>query len=219
MRAGAAWLVLRLSVSRRLHHAARAGATAVDGRASIDGLTASSRDSTADTRAAASGSRKDGRTLYTHGYGAANLEYGVPNTDSTVFESGSVAKQFTAAAIVLLAQDGKLSLDDDIQKILTGGSVLRRTADHDSQSADAHERPARSVGSARHRRTRPGHAGAFADDHARPRRPSENAQLPSGQRVSVQQHGIRARRRSSSQRVSGKSLSEFTRTASSVHSA
>ena len=64
------------------------------------------------------GLAKDGRTLYTHGYGSANLEYGVPNTDSTVFESGSVAKQFTAAALVLLAQDGKLSLDDDIRKYL-----------------------------------------------------------------------------------------------------
>jgi CubicO group peptidase (beta-lactamase class C family) len=61
---------------------------------------------------------KDGRTLYTHGYGLANLEYRVPNTDSTVFESGSVAKQFTASALVLLAQDGKLSLDDDIRKYL-----------------------------------------------------------------------------------------------------
>jgi CubicO group peptidase (beta-lactamase class C family) len=57
--------------------------------------------------------------LYTHGYGMANLEYGIPNTDSTVFESGSVAKQFTAAALVLLAQDGKLTLDDDIHKYLS----------------------------------------------------------------------------------------------------
>jgi len=64
------------------------------------------------------GLAKDGRPLYTHGYGAANLEYGVPNTDSTVFESGSVAKQFTAAALVLLSQDKKLSLDDDIRKYL-----------------------------------------------------------------------------------------------------
>ena len=64
------------------------------------------------------GLAKGGRTLYTHGYGMANLEYGVPNTDSTVFESGSVAKQFTASALVLLAQDGKLSLDDDIRKYL-----------------------------------------------------------------------------------------------------
>src|SRR5215217_3525867 len=61
---------------------------------------------------------KDGRMLYTQGYGAANLEYGVPNTDSTVFESGSVAKQFTAAALVLLEQDGKLSLDDPVRKYI-----------------------------------------------------------------------------------------------------
>src|SRR5438477_5845341 len=70
------------------------------------------------TPGCAVGLGKDGRTLYTHGYGLANLEYAVPNTDSTVFESGSVAKQFTASAMVLLAQDGKLSLDDDIHKYL-----------------------------------------------------------------------------------------------------
>ena len=61
---------------------------------------------------------RDGRVLYTHGYGQANLEYDVPITAASIFESGSVAKQFTAAAIVLLAQDGKLSLDDDIRKYL-----------------------------------------------------------------------------------------------------
>ena len=64
------------------------------------------------------GVAKDGRTLYTHGYGSANLEYGVPLTASSVMESGSVAKQFTAAAVVLLQQDGKLALDDDIRKYL-----------------------------------------------------------------------------------------------------
>ena len=70
------------------------------------------------TPGCAVGLAKDGRTLYTHGYGLANLEYRVPLTDSTVLESGSVAKQFTASALVLLAQDGKLSLDDDIRKYL-----------------------------------------------------------------------------------------------------
>jgi CubicO group peptidase (beta-lactamase class C family) len=70
------------------------------------------------TPGCAVGLAKDGRPLYTHGYGLANLEYGVPLTDSTVLESGSVAKQFTAAALVLLQQDGKLSLDDDIRKYL-----------------------------------------------------------------------------------------------------
>jgi CubicO group peptidase (beta-lactamase class C family) len=64
------------------------------------------------------GLAKDGKPLYARGYGLANLEYRVPLTDSTVLESGSVAKQFTASALVLLAQDGKLSLDDDIRKYL-----------------------------------------------------------------------------------------------------
>ena len=73
---------------------------------------------TPKTPGCAVGVARDGRPLYTHGYGSANLEYGVPLTDSTVLESGSVAKQFTASAIVLLAQDGKLSLDDDIRKYL-----------------------------------------------------------------------------------------------------
>ena len=61
---------------------------------------------------------RDGHSLYTHGYGEANLEYDVPITERSIFESGSVAKQFTAAAIVLLAQDGKLSLDDDVRRYL-----------------------------------------------------------------------------------------------------
>ena len=70
------------------------------------------------TPGCAVGLGKDGHPIYTHGYGMANLEYNVPITESTVLESGSVAKQFTASAIVLLAQDGKLSLDDDIRKYL-----------------------------------------------------------------------------------------------------
>lgn len=70
------------------------------------------------TPGCAVGLGKDGRALYTQGYGSANLEYRIPLTDSSVMESGSVAKQFTAASLVLLQQDGKLSLDDDIRKYL-----------------------------------------------------------------------------------------------------
>jgi len=57
-----------------------------------------------------------GQVLYTRGYGLANLEYGVPIKPDTIFESGSVAKQFTAAAVALLAIDGKLSRQDAVRK-------------------------------------------------------------------------------------------------------
>src|SRR5688572_32845774 len=53
-----------------------------------------------------------GRPVLTKGYGMADLEHDVPIRPDTIFEAGSVAKQFTAAAILLLAADGKLSIDD-----------------------------------------------------------------------------------------------------------
>lgn len=61
---------------------------------------------------------KDGKIIYSRGYGMANLEESVPNAPSTVFHLGSVSKQFTAFAIHLLVNDGKLSLDDDVRKYL-----------------------------------------------------------------------------------------------------
>jgi CubicO group peptidase (beta-lactamase class C family) len=59
---------------------------------------------------------RNGRTLVSNAYGMANLEYDVPLTPNTIFEAGSVSKQFTAAAVLLLQQDGKLSLEDPIAK-------------------------------------------------------------------------------------------------------
>jgi len=59
---------------------------------------------------------RDGRVAYTRGYGMANLDHDIVITPSTVFHVASVSKQFTAAAILLLARDGKLSLDDDVRK-------------------------------------------------------------------------------------------------------
>jgi CubicO group peptidase (beta-lactamase class C family) len=56
-----------------------------------------------------------GSPALTGAYGQADLEHPEPLTPATVFESGSVAKQFTAAAVLLLVQDGKLSLDDVIR--------------------------------------------------------------------------------------------------------
>ena len=59
---------------------------------------------------------RDGRLVYARGYGMANLDHDVVITPSTVFHVASVSKQFTAAAIHLLARDGKVSLDDDVRK-------------------------------------------------------------------------------------------------------
>ena len=59
-----------------------------------------------------------GRTMKMKGYGIANLELGVPVSPQTIFQVGSITKQFTATAIMLLAQDGKLNLDDSIATYL-----------------------------------------------------------------------------------------------------
>lgn len=62
------------------------------------------------------GVARDGRVVLERAYGTADLEHDVANAPTTIFEAGSVSKQFTAAAIVLLAQQGRLSLDDDVRK-------------------------------------------------------------------------------------------------------
>ncbi|MCE7863208.1 MAG: class A beta-lactamase-related serine hydrolase [Bacteroidetes bacterium CHB5] len=56
------------------------------------------------------------KIIYNKAYGLADLEHTIPNTTETIFESGSVAKQFTAMSILLLAAEGNLSLSDDIRK-------------------------------------------------------------------------------------------------------
>jgi len=60
----------------------------------------------------------DGNVVFEKAFGLADLEHNVPNTAQTIFESGSVAKQFTAAALVLLQQEGKLSIDDPVRKYI-----------------------------------------------------------------------------------------------------
>ena len=60
-------------------------------------------------------SRND-QVVLERSWGRAELEYGIPIIPATIFEAGSVSKQFTAAAVLLLAQDGKLSLDDDVRR-------------------------------------------------------------------------------------------------------
>jgi CubicO group peptidase (beta-lactamase class C family) len=71
---------------------------------------------------------KDGEVLLRKGYGMADLEQGIPVAPDMVFRIGSVTKQFTAAAILLLEEEGKLSVKDDLRKHLpdypAGGRVI-----------------------------------------------------------------------------------------------
>ncbi len=62
------------------------------------------------------GVTQNGETLFERAYGMADLEWDIPNTPETIFEGGSVSKQFAAAAVVLLVLDGVLSLEDDVRR-------------------------------------------------------------------------------------------------------
>ncbi len=61
---------------------------------------------------------KNGKVVKLKGYGVASVEFSVPVTTETVFEIGSVSKQMTAAAIMLLVEDGKVSLDAPVSTYL-----------------------------------------------------------------------------------------------------
>jgi CubicO group peptidase (beta-lactamase class C family) len=65
---------------------------------------------------------KDGHVVLAKGYGLANVEHQVPVKPETVFQSGSVGKQFTATAVMLLVEKGRISLDDPITKYLPEGA-------------------------------------------------------------------------------------------------
>jgi len=85
---------------------------------------------------------KNGKIIREQGYGFADLENQVKVTPATVFQSGSVGKTFTAALVMLLAQDGKLSLDDPISKHLANtpkaweGITIRHLLSHTSGLGD-----------------------------------------------------------------------------------
>ncbi|MBW6537559.1 MAG: beta-lactamase family protein [Mariniphaga sp.] len=68
-----------------------------------------------NTPGCALGIIKDGELIYAKGYGLANMEYDIPNAPSSVFRIGSTSKQFTAACIILLAEQGKLNLNDNLK--------------------------------------------------------------------------------------------------------
>ncbi len=71
-----------------------------------------------DSPGCAVGIVRGGKLVYANGFGMANLEYDQPITSKSVFRIGSTSKQFTAACMVLLEEEGKLSLDDDVRKYI-----------------------------------------------------------------------------------------------------
>jgi len=86
-----------------------------------------------------------GRLLHVQSYGMANVELSVPVSDSTVFEIGSISKQFVSAAVMLLVEDGRLGLDDGIHEHLPDlpsewlGVTVRQLLTHTSGIPDYEE--------------------------------------------------------------------------------
>ena len=67
---------------------------------------------------------RDGKIVLARGYGLANVEHQVPVKPETVFQSGSTGKQFTATAVMILVEEGKLSLEDSITKYIPNAPEL-----------------------------------------------------------------------------------------------
>jgi D-alanyl-D-alanine carboxypeptidase len=80
----------------------------------------------------------DGKTVKSRGYGVANLELAVPATTTTVYEIGSNTKQFTAAAVMMLVEEGLIKLDDSVTKYFEdapeawSGITIRHLLSHTS---------------------------------------------------------------------------------------
>ena len=92
--------------------------TAASSNARVDALFAEWNKP--DSSGCGVGVSQNGTVVYEHGYGMASLELGVPISPASVFNVASISKQFTAMSIVLLAQQGKLSLDDEVSKYVPG---------------------------------------------------------------------------------------------------
>jgi CubicO group peptidase (beta-lactamase class C family) len=105
---------LRLLVALALLPAASSAQLAAGEQVRVDQVFA--RWNSRETPGCAVGVARNGETILARAYGMADLEHDIAATPATIYEAGSVSKQFTAAAIVLLAQQGKLSLDDDVRK-------------------------------------------------------------------------------------------------------
>lgn len=90
--------------------------TPADARSQVDKIF--ERYNHTSTPGCAVGATIDGAAVLTAAYGMADLEHGIALAPESIFEPGSIAKQFTAGAVLLLAQQGKLSLDDPVRKYI-----------------------------------------------------------------------------------------------------
>jgi CubicO group peptidase (beta-lactamase class C family) len=97
---------------------APAASSESDIAAKVDPIFVSLAANAAHAPGCVAGVFRAGEVLYAKGYGLANLEYDLPLTPTTTIEIASMSKQFTATAILLLAQDGKLALGDDVRKYI-----------------------------------------------------------------------------------------------------
>ncbi|MBV8974429.1 MAG: beta-lactamase family protein [Sinobacteraceae bacterium] len=88
---------------------------------------------------------RSGKVVRASGYGLANIEHGVPVGRDTMFQTGSLGKQFTAAAVLMLVERGALALEDPISRYLPPGPLdwepitVRRLLDHTSGIHDSEE--------------------------------------------------------------------------------
>ena len=73
---------------------------------------------------------RDGKIIKATGYGLANVELNVPMAPQMVFHSGSLAKAFTATAVMMLVEEGKIGLDDKIDKYLPEAPAGVERGDH-----------------------------------------------------------------------------------------
>lgn len=108
--------VLGLSLAMVGLAPAAALAQAEDANAQVDQIFA--QWDRADSPGCALGVMRAGEIVYARGYGGANLDYELPLTAQSVFYIASTSKQFTAMSVLLLARQGKLSLDDDVRTYL-----------------------------------------------------------------------------------------------------
>lgn len=115
-----------MSSHRRCYSALAGAATllflgAASAQADVDAAaidTAFARFDKPGVPGCALGLYREGRIVYERGYGSANLDHGIPIVPDTVFYVGSVSKQFTAFAVALLIEQGKLSLSDPVRKLI-----------------------------------------------------------------------------------------------------